>query len=130
MIAACVPDAVQRERAAGLAVYATRAREWCTADPGPFHRRCLERSRVCSAAFHAAPCPGHETELARRQVLERLVLQELVEIPAFDLIQHLVELRVRNALVDEALAAPELGEVPRVMGLELGRHRELPQRVV
>src|SRR5688572_18828843 len=30
----------------------------CTADPGPFHTQYLERSRVSSAALHAALRPG------------------------------------------------------------------------
>src|SRR5262249_28070507 len=48
--------------------------------------------------------------------------------PAPHLRQGVVELRLRDALVDEALAAPEFLEVPRVIALEFRRHRELPQR--
>jgi len=33
--------------------------ERCTADPGPFQRRWVVRSRVCSASLHAALRPGH-----------------------------------------------------------------------
>src|SRR5215510_11112972 len=57
----------------------------CTADPGPFQGRHLERSRVCGAPFRFAPCcaaPGtrltssfydHErlTELDRLAVLDQ-----------------------------------------------------------
>src|SRR5215210_617292 len=71
-----------------------------------------------------------EAGSARREALVAFVLEEVVELPALDLVHHLVELRVRDGLVDEAFAAAELREVPRVIGFEFGRHRELPQRQV
>src|SRR6185503_21287526 len=59
---------------------------------------------------------GAEDGSARREALVALVLEEVVEVPALDLIHHLVELRVWDRLVDEALAAAELREVPFVIG--------------
>src|SRR5262245_4620176 len=64
------------------------------------------------------------------QLLVAAVLEILVETPALDLIHHLLELRARDRLIDEALAAPELAEVPGVMVLEFRRDRELPQRQI
>src|SRR5262249_29199546 len=64
----------------------------------------------------------------RRQLAEVALLEELIEAPALHLRQGVVEFRLRDRLVDEAFAAAELLEIPRVIGLELGRHRELPQR--
>ena len=43
-----------------------------------------------------------------RQLFEGALLQVVVEAPALDLLHHLVELRARDRLVDEALAAGEL----------------------
>src|SRR5262249_19822965 len=53
----------------------------------------------------------------------------LIEAPALDLPEDLVELLARERLVDEALAPGEPLEVP-FAALELGRNRVLPQRQV
>src|SRR5258708_39010893 len=62
------------------------------------------------------------------QLVEVLFLQVLVQLPALDLLERLVELAARQRLVDEALAARELAEVPGLHGLELGRDGVLPER--
>ena len=54
----------------------------------------------------------------------------VVEAPALDLLQHLVELRARDRAVDEALAAREAAEVPGMEPLELGRNGDLPKMKV
>src|SRR5258708_32746547 len=64
------------------------------------------------------------------QLVEVLFLQVLVQLPALDLLERLVELAARQRLVDEALAARELAEVPGLHGLELGRDGVLPERQV
>src|SRR5438067_9195670 len=64
------------------------------------------------------------------QVLELLILEVLVEIPALHLRERVIELRARQRLVDEALAARELAEVPRMRLLELRRDAVLPERQV
>src|SRR6516164_297660 len=66
----------------------------------------------------------------RRQMIEALVPEILVEPPALDLIEHLVEFRTRYRLIDETLAAAEFAEVPMVDVFELRRHRKLPQRQI
>src|SRR5215475_447560 len=66
----------------------------------------------------------------KAQALEAAVLQILIEPPALHLRQGRVELFARDGLIDEALAAPETGEIPRIVGLEFRRHREPPQREV
>src|ERR1051326_8145389 len=63
------------------------------------------------------------------QGIEAAVLEKLIEPPAGHLVEDLVELLPRDRLMDEALAAPEFGEVPGPI-LKLRRHRELPQRQV
>src|SRR5436190_24069445 len=65
-----------------------------------------------------------------REIIVAAVVQILVQAPALDLIEHLVEFRARDGLVDEALAAAELAEVPGMVALELGRHRQLPERQI
>src|SRR2546426_9819319 len=64
------------------------------------------------------------------QALEAPLLEVLIEPPALHLGKRLVELLARDRLIDETLAAAERRKIPRVMGLELARHRELPQRQV
>jgi len=44
----------------------TSEAQWCAAEPGPFQRRYFWRSRVCSAALHAALRPGHNLGMSRR----------------------------------------------------------------
>jgi hypothetical protein len=56
-----VRAAVSRTRCSVERVSAER----CTADPGPFQRRCVERSRVCSASLRAALRPGHRQRYTR-----------------------------------------------------------------
>src|ERR1700722_666770 len=73
--------------------------------------------------------PGNDQVLPRHlrgQILELAVLEIIVKPPALDLIHHLVEFRARDGLVDEALAAAEAGEIPRMRGLEFRRDCELP----
>src|SRR5690349_6692891 len=63
-------------------------------------------------------------------MIEALVLEILIEPPALDLVEHLVEFRTRYRLVDEPLAAAELGEIPVVSVFEFARYCELPQRQI
>jgi hypothetical protein len=53
-------------------------------------------------------------QIRRRQMFERLVLEILVEAPALDLRQHLVEFGPRDRPIDETLAATEARKIPRV----------------
>src|ERR1051326_2317566 len=99
---------------------------------------CAAASRTSASsptrcAPSASATAGFEAELSgcrSRELAEIALFEELVEAPALHLRQGVVELRLRDRLVDEALAAAELREIPRVVGLELRRHRELPQRQV
>src|SRR5205085_12318768 len=56
--------------------------------------------------------------------------QVLIEVPALDLLERLVELGLWQRLVDEALAARELAEVPHAQADEVWRNRLLPERQV
>src|SRR3954462_10677938 len=61
------------------------------------------------------------------KLFEAALLQMLVEAPTLDLLHDFVELRLRDALINEAFAAREFAEVPGLV-LELGRHRHFPKR--
>ena len=68
----------------------------------------LKLVRLSSSALQPA------AEIRRRQMFERLVLEILVEAPALDLRQHLVEFGPRDRPMDETLAATEARKIPRV----------------
>src|SRR5215472_17713123 len=75
------------------------------------------------------PWTPSRSELGRGavdQLLERTLLQVLVESPALHLLEHLVEFGPRDRLVDEALPAREAGVVPLAV-VELRRHAVFPQ---
>src|ERR1700687_5579877 len=105
---------------------------WMAANSESIATVCAEHSPTVAMDSRFAglwPAPGDDEIIPchfRRQILEALVLDILIEPPALDLIHHLAEFRVRNRLVDETFAAAEAGEVPRMRGLELGRHGKLP----
>src|SRR5215471_2372650 len=63
------------------------------------------------------------------QLLERTLLQMLVETPALHLLEYLVEFGPRDRLVYKALAPAEAAVVPLAV-LEFGRHAVLPQRQI
>src|ERR1051326_5430036 len=68
-------------------------------------RRPMGRLFSCSLALD-------RRRSAVDQVVVLLVLEVLVEVPALHLRERVVELRARQRLEDEALAARELAEVP------------------
>ena len=63
------------------------------------------------------------------QILERPVLQILIQTPSFDLAEHFSELLARNGLINKTLTATEPAEVPWAV-LKLGRNAVLPPRQV
>src|ERR1700730_2993242 len=109
---------------------------WMAANPESIATVCAEHAPTVGMDSRLAglwAAPGNDEVLPRhlrRQVLELAVLQIIIEPPALDLIHHLVELRARDCLVDEALAAAEAGKIPWMRGLEFRRYRELPQRQI
>src|SRR6188472_1320849 len=65
----------------------------------------------------------------RNEFFEATFLEMLVQTPTLDLLQHFVELRLRDGFIDEALAAREFAVVP-IPVLEFGWHRHFPERKI
>src|SRR5579864_4486287 len=95
------------------------------------------RASACASASHAsrarASCSTRDSEPRLRgavgELLEAALLCEIVEAPALHLLENLVELAAWDRLIDETLAAAELGVIPFAVFEFLG-HGELPKRQV
>src|SRR5262249_23782902 len=90
-----------------------------------YHR--VSSSRRISVAQSAA------ARLGGRRIAQRLVasiIEILIESPALDLRQRILEFLARQRAIIEPLAAAELGEIPGMVALEFSRDREPPQRQV
>src|SRR5262249_52135460 len=64
------------------------------------------------------------------QLFVAAVFEILVEAPALNLRERLIEILAREAAVIEPFAAAELRIIPRMKILEFRRHREPPQRQI
>src|SRR5215831_3527539 len=75
------------------------------------------------------PSRGESGRGAVDQLLERTLLQVLVEAPALHLLEYLVKFGARDRLVYKALAPAEAAVVPLAV-LEFGGYAVLPQRQI
>src|SRR5262245_66454210 len=84
---------------------------------------------LSSAASTGADAGRARNSAVSARVAQRLVvaiLEILIQAPALDLREGVVELLARKRAVIEPLATAELRIVPRTEVLEFSRHRDLP----